>query len=59
VRVFRSQSNQWSIGIGLRRSAVYSSHRWMLWVNHGFGAWSLSWRMNPPQPAHGVEGKTK
>lgn len=50
MRVFRSQSNQWSVGIGLRRSTIYGSHRWMLWINHGFGAWSLSWKMNPQRP---------
>lgn len=58
MKVFRSQSNQWSIGAGLRRSTIYGSHRWMLWINHGFGAWSLSWKMNsnPPRNA-GVEGR--
>jgi hypothetical protein len=51
MKVFRSQCNQWSIGIGLRRSSIYSTWRWMLWINHGFGTWTLNWKMNPPRPA--------
>jgi hypothetical protein len=50
MKTYRSTSNQWSIGIVLRRSTIYDTHRWMLWINHGFGAWSLSWKMNPPVP---------
>jgi hypothetical protein len=56
MKTYRSTSNQWSIGVGLRRSTIYSSHRWSLWVNHGFNTWSLSWKMNPPAPRpSGVE----
>jgi hypothetical protein len=53
----KTQSNQWSLGIGLRRSTIYDSHRWMLWINHGFRSSSISWRMNPPRPKAGYEGE--
>jgi hypothetical protein len=45
--VFRSRSNQWAIGIGLRRSTVQDSWRWMLWASHGFGVVTVSWKKNP------------
>jgi hypothetical protein len=44
-------SNQWSIGIGLRRSMIYSTNRWMLWINCGFKTHSFSWAKNPPRTA--------
>lgn len=48
--IFRTKSNQWSIGVGLKRSTIYGSNRWMLWVNYGFTSASISWKKNPEAP---------
>jgi hypothetical protein len=50
VKVFRQTCNQWSIGIGIHRSTIYGNWRWHLWVNHGFGSTSISWKKNPNRP---------
>jgi hypothetical protein len=50
MQTFKSRSNQWAVGLGLRRSTIYDTHRWMLWINYGYLSWSLSWKKNPPFP---------
>jgi hypothetical protein len=40
-------SNQWSIGIGLRRCTIMGNWRWVLWVNWGYRTTSWSWSKNP------------
>lgn len=59
MKTYRSTSNQWSIGIGLRRSTIYGAHRWMLWINHGFHSWSLNWKINPPLPTADAETRVR
>lgn len=50
MRVFRSKSNQWGVGIGLARSTIYSSHRWQFWITYGYRSIAWSWKMNPNAP---------
>jgi hypothetical protein len=51
MKVFRSQCNQWSIGIGVRRSTIYDNWRWSLWINHGYRTITWCWSRNPQRPA--------
>jgi hypothetical protein len=46
MKVYKMQCNQWSVGVGLRKSTIYDSSRWLLWVNHGYLTTSLSWGYN-------------
>jgi len=50
MKVHTSVSNQWSLGIGLRRSTTYDSHRWQLWITYGYKSKSISWAKNPKSP---------
>jgi hypothetical protein len=51
MNVFRMVSNQWSVGVGLRRSTIIGESRWSFWVNHGYGTFSLSWGFNKRKAA--------
>lgn len=46
-------SNQWSIGIALRRCTLQTNDRWMISVNYGFKYKSISWERNPRLPRSG------
>ena len=50
MRLSSTTSNQWSIGVGLRRSTIFGSNRWMIWINSGYSSLSISWCVNPPRP---------
>lgn len=56
MQTYTGRSNQWGVGIGLRRSTVYGSRRWMLWVNYGYLSKSWSWSRNPERPASADQG---
>ena len=57
MRISSSQSNQWSVGVGLRRSTIYDTNRWMLWANYGFKSSSVSWKLNPSKPTNVAKSK--
>jgi len=46
MKVFRTVSNQWAVGFGLRRSTIIGERRWMLWWNAGYRSASLCWGLN-------------
>jgi len=50
MQTYKGMSNQWAIGVGLRRSTLYGTHRWHVWVNLGYRIRSVSWSMNPSRP---------
>ena len=33
MNIFKTKSNQWALGFGLRRSTIQGANRWMLWAN--------------------------
>ena len=47
VDVTRMTSNQWSIGICLRRSTGHGDTRWLLWINKGYNSVAWGWKKNP------------
>ena len=47
MNIFKTKSNQWALGFGLRRSTIQGANRWMLWANYGFRSASISWKLNP------------
>lgn len=50
MKGFRTQSNQWGLGFGLRRSTIYGNNRWALWITYGYTSVSWSWKRNPDRP---------
>ena len=59
MQSYTGKSNQWAIGIGLRRSTIYGSWRWMLWINYGYLSTSWSWKRNPEAPRHNSEEQAR
>ena len=50
MKTYTGTSNQWSIGIGMRKSTIFDSLRWQLWITYGYKIKYISWSKNPKAP---------